>query len=267
MGLNRWRYDRMWRQLGSTFEHTLETSANLQHDVTSLLAQALVAKLPARDDSRWVKRLRAWDTRLTRDSAEAALYAVWLYRHLRPALAREILPSHPELIEGARSARGFLRKLDEKDYGDLLVQTLDGAAAETATLLGDDPAKWRWGDLHQARFRHPLYERAAGTLRQDMHLPAFGRGGDGSTTNVNNFRVEDFSIVHGASFSMILDVGNWDASRMTNTPGQSGDPRSPFYDNLLEGWANDGTFPLLFTRERILEHEALRIHLSPHTTN
>ena len=26
---------------------------------------------------------------------------------------------------------------------------------------------------------------------------------------------------------------------MTNAPGQSGDPRSHFYDNLLEGWATE----------------------------
>ena len=97
----------------------------------------------------------------------------------------------------------------------------------------------------------------------EMKLNAHERGGSGSTTNVNNFREDDFSIVHGASFSMVLDVGNWDASRMTNTPGQSGDPRSPFYDNLLAGWANDETFPLLFSREEILEHEAFRIVLTP----
>ena len=89
------------------------------------------------------------------------------------------------------------------------------------------------------------------------------RGGSGSTLNVNNFRGNDFSIVHGASFSMVLDVGNWDESRMTNTPGQSGDPRSPYYDNLLAGWAADDTFPLVYSRDKVLEHEAFRIRLTP----
>ncbi|MCG8404861.1 MAG: penicillin acylase family protein, partial [Phycisphaerales bacterium] len=73
----------------------------------------------------------------------------------------------------------------------------------------------------------------------------------------------DFSVVHGASFSMVLDVGNWDASRMSNSPGQSGDPRSPFYDNLLEGWARGQSFPLLYSRDRVLAHKALRISLLP----
>jgi penicillin amidase len=46
---------------------------------------------------------------------------------------------------------------------------------------------------------------------------------------------------------------------------QSGvsDPRSPFYDNLLEGWAKDGSFPLLYSREKILEHRAFTVTLTP----
>ena len=50
---------------------------------------------------------------------------------------------------------------------------------------------------------------------------------------------------------------------MTNTPGQSGDPRSPFYDNLLAGWAADETFPLLYSRKVIMEHQVQRIVLTP----
>ena len=50
---------------------------------------------------------------------------------------------------------------------------------------------------------------------------------------------------------------------MTNVPGQSGDPRSPFYDNLLQGWAEGASFPLLYDRDRILEHKAFSIQLVP----
>ena len=50
---------------------------------------------------------------------------------------------------------------------------------------------------------------------------------------------------------------------MTNTPGQSGNPESPYYDNLLEDWANDRTFPLLFSRKRIEENAAFTINLVP----
>ena len=62
---------------------------------------------------------------------------------------------------------------------------------------------------------------------------------------------------------MIVDVGNWDAARMTNAPGQSGDPRSRFYDNLLENWANDNELPMLFSRDAVESNRAFRIRLAP----
>ena len=58
-----------------------------------------------------------------------------------------------------------------------------------------------------------------------------------------------------------MDVGNWDEAKMTNVPGQSGDPRSRFYDNLLENWATDSHVPLLFSRERVEEGAVKRITL------
>ena len=36
---------------------------------------------------------------------------------------------------------------------------------------------------------------------------------------------------------MVLDVGDWDNSRVINTPGQSGDPASPHYGDLFPLWA------------------------------
>ena len=181
-----------------------------------------------------------------------------------PAFAVEVLPARPELIASSRGWRSLLRHIDEHESVQLLLATLARAERDAASLLGPDADSWRWGDLHKARFAHPLDARLAESeFAEEAALPEYPRGGDGTTTNVNTFRMADFSVVHGASFSMVLDVGDWDASRMTNAPGQSGDPRSPFYDNLLAGWAADETFPLLYSRTAILEHAVQRISLVP----
>ena len=96
-----------------------------------------------------------------------------------------------------------------------------------------------------------------------MRYPPYPRGGSGNTTNNTSFTPDDFLVRSGASFRMVLDVGNWDAARMTNAPGQSGDPRSPFYGNLLDGWATDGSFPLLYSEEQVRANKALVIRLTP----
>ena len=95
-----------------------------------------------------------------------------------------------------------------------------------------------------------------------MRYEAYPRGGSSNTTN-STWIGPDFTVTGGASFRMVADVGNWDAASMTNAPGQSGDPRSPFYDNLLEGWANEGSFPLVYSRQQVEAHKAFTIKLMP----
>jgi penicillin amidase len=50
---------------------------------------------------------------------------------------------------------------------------------------------------------------------------------------------------------------------MTNTPGQSGNPESPFYRNLFNDWANDKYFPALYSKEKILANTTERYNLAP----
>ena len=94
-------------------------------------------------------------------------------------------------------------------------------------------------------------------------MPVYPRGGTHNTANSTGFRSADLLVSRGASFRMVVDVGNWDAAQMTNAPGQSGDPRSRFYDNLLQGWAQDGHFPLIYSRAAVEKHAAFSIKLTP----
>jgi penicillin amidase len=86
------------------------------------------------------------------------------------------------------------------------------------------------------------------------------RGGNGSTVNqTGNGNLQ----TGGASFRIITDTRDWDASVGINTPGQSGNPGSPFYRNLFDLWAADQFFPLAYTRQRVEAVTAERIQLSP----
>jgi penicillin amidase len=67
----------------------------------------------------------------------------------------------------------------------------------------------------------------------------------------------------GASFRIIVDTGDWDRAVGMNTPGQAGDPESPFYRNLFDTWARDGFHPVLYSREKVEDATALRLELEP----
>ena len=68
---------------------------------------------------------------------------------------------------------------------------------------------------------------------------------------------------HGASFREILDFSDWDNSVGTSVPGQSGQPGSPFYGNLLPLWERGEYFPLVYSRAAVEKHTAHVLMLKP----
>ena len=255
-----WRARRLVEVLESQPHHTFADSLALQRDYTSPLARELIGRIPPSDRDPAATLLRGWDGVLAADSAAAALYVVWYYKHLNPALAEWAAPAGAQQLIRPIDSLAVVDLIDahRDEVAPLIANSLAAAWTDTQARLGRDPAQWRWGSLHKTAFRHPLGERLP-----QAAMPDYSRGGDGTTPNNTSFDGNDFSVTSGASWRMVLDVGNWDAARMTNAPGQSGDPNSPFYANLLEGWANDRSFPLLYSRGALDAHVVRIIRLSP----
>ena len=257
-----WRYDRLWQVLSGQDRHSLEDSDDLQRDYQSPLPPMVIERIPSSATGPAVAMLRGWDGVLEPDSSAGALFMIWLERHLVPALKARLLPAEPDTL-ASMHYRGILKLMDIPENAGLVTATLDAAYAETASVLGDDPNDWAWGSIHHTVFAHPLQHLADPDLAAQMALTPYPRGGASFTTNNTGSFNTTLKVNAGASYRQVIDVGNWDASTMTNAPGQSGDPRSPFYDNLLKGWAEDGAFPLLYSREKILEHREFTITLKP----
>ncbi len=262
-----WRYQRLWQSLAANSRHSPVDSAALQRDYHELLADEVLRRLP--DIGQFGEAgamLAGWDRVLTRDSAAGALWAIWFYDVLTPAIAEAIGGKHARLLEPL-DPYTVLNVLDGAkpaiNVRDLVSSSLSAAWRSARNQLGDDPTTWRWGKLHQIRFTHPLMAQLDAANRKTFSMPILERGGSGNTVNSTSFSGNDFQVRAGASWRMVLDVGNWNAARMTNAPGQSGDPRSAFYANLLQGWADDQDFPLLWSREQVDAEKAMVIRLVP----
>jgi len=251
----------------------------LQQDTLSLPAQRLIDLLAQVRPGEvgetlrpWVDRLLRWNAVLARDSAEAAVYELWL-KELPAAVFQPKLSAPVWTLLGTEiSPLGAIdvleavspRWLGEGEAGRAardaaLVRALGAALAKAGKLLGPDPAKWRWGSLHTTPFHHPLSTDDA--RRALFDLPSVERGGDGNT--VNAAVGPDFKAVHGASFREILDVADWDRSVATSVPGQSGQPGSPHYGDLLPLWADGLYFPLLYSREQVEKQSKEKLVLEP----
>ena len=272
-----YRRQRIDEVLNADDAMTVEGAVRLQTDYVSIPARRLHALLgrakPVPEAGPALELLGGWNAELAADSAAAALFEVWWRRHLEAEVGRRMAAAL-EADEDPLPVQdeNLLRILEELDprLGDAprrardeaLLDSLRAAWTDVSERLGPDPAAWRWGDLHQIELRHPLSAHLPDDIRRLADVGPVERGGSGDTVGNTSYG-DDFNQRSGASFRMVIDVGNWDASVAMNNPGQSGDPRSPHYRDLFEPWAADQAFPLLYTRPAILEAAEARIELIP----
>ncbi|QOZ37031.1 penicillin acylase family protein [Bradyrhizobium sp. CCBAU 53421] len=273
------RWQRIVEVLQANGKVTLADAMALQNDDTGMLARRLVALLkPLTSDDANVKKgldlLKAWDARDTEDSAAAAVYEVWIANHLGPVLLKTTAPKAAELIAPEASSIsaivGYLEKPDAALGSDLagerdrvLRDSLGEAVADVADKLGPDASMWRWGRLHVAKFDHALMPLADKATSAQMQVGPLAFGGAANVPRAATYRRSDYHLLSGASFRMVLDVGNWDASRTINTPGQSGDPFSGHYRDLAPLWATGQYVPLLYSRPAVEAATAEAITLTP----
>jgi penicillin amidase len=209
---------------------SMEDSRALQHDTYSLRGAAdqlafrgWTAKDPAVERAR--DMVAKWDAKFVRDSVPAAIYITW--RRMADQRGRAGQPAASDADRPAQVEAGLQR------------------AIETLTAdFGADWNQWRYGRVHTQAFAHPILK--------EFDLPTVERRGGNGTVGAD-----------GATFREIIDVSNWDRSLTINTPGQSGQPESPFYGNLLRLWANDEYFQMAFTRKAVDAKAAHRLTLRP----
>jgi penicillin G amidase len=266
------RMERIAEVLSANDKGSIEDSMALQVDAvcrTALRGAALLRGLTSTDPEvdRTLRLLEDWDGNETIDSAAAAVAEVWLNKHLGPHILAELTTEAAAGLVAFGSPYAVTSYLQDGALGEardaVLLASLRTALDEIAERLGPDMATWTWGALHHARFIPAAAELADPELRDQMiHGPA-PIPGSAFTVRAATYRMEDFATTNGASFRMVVDVGEWDNSRVINTPGQSGDPASAHYSDLFPLWAEGKYVPMLWTRAAVDAAASQVIELRP----
>ncbi len=242
---------------------TMEDMKALQTDYLSIPARILVPMLKEYDFSDKAAeaktKLNDWDYRLETSSVPAAIYVAWENQIKNMANYRFIPKEAKGIIKTLQMKRimDWITKPDshfganpilgrDKFLKDAFIK----AVSELETNLGSDMSQWHYG---QAKNKHTYMEHALShavndATRSKLDLGPLPRGGNAYTPGSTGGNLRQSS---GASFRMIVNTGDWDAAIGTNGPGQSGNPDSPFYNNLFEPWAKDKYFPVYYSRNKI----------------
>jgi penicillin G amidase len=154
-------------------------------------------------------------------------YAAALYRFVAPGITDSV-----RALQSVADRKAALEPWIRRGIDSLRVR------------FGSDPAEWRWGKFNRSQFPHAFVK--------SYDIPPVERhGGSGFVAAV------------GATYRQIIDMNDLDASVATNAPGQSAQPGSPFYKNLVDAYGRGEYFPLAFSRGTVERVQAHRLVLTP----
>jgi len=207
---------------------SVEDHQRIQHDAYSLTA------------GRDIPMFKGWTARNPDVERARAMIAAWDGILTKETTAGALFVRWRGLVDPAAWTTKEPQRHALVEAG--LVKAVDRLRRD----FGMEWAAWRYGRIAQTPLPHMFVPA--------FDLPPVERPGAFGTLNAN-----------GANFRRIVDLSNLDKSVWTNAPGQSGQPGSPFYDNLRDGLGNGAYRPLLFTRAAVEKRAAYRLNLRPGT--
>jgi len=226
--------------------------------------------------------LETWDGVVTADSPAAAVFEFFVAeivqrvvaakapRAAQWALGAGFTPIAPFSIFAVRRVGHLVRLLREQPVGwferpwpQEMADALTKVVKSLRKHYGDEPDRWAWGRVRPLTLRHPVGERAP--LDRVFNLGPFPWGGDTNTVGQafappSDPTTNPLSI---ASLRMVVDVGNWEESRFALPGGQSGNPLSPHYDDLLPLWQRGEGAPIAWSPEEVARVARSTLHLVP----
>ena len=264
---------------GSDFD--LGAFAAIQADQRSLLAEDLLPILLAAEPATpaaaaAIRELRAWDRVMRQDGRAPLLFAAW-YRELsRLIQADELGPMfrsfwgvRPLFMEQILKHRQIwcddVATKPVETCAELASRALDLALADLARRFGSDQADWRWGEAHPARMAHAIFGDQP-LLDRLFNIETPSGGGD-TTVDVGHFASGDearpFASIHAATYRGLYDLADLDRSRWIAATGQSGNPLSGHYRDLMRLWARGETVPMTRRPEAYASGAIGRLRLVP----
>jgi penicillin G amidase len=289
-----YRAARIERLLQSRPRFTVRDFQNMQTDVYSVQAESLQPYMILAEgvdmlERRIVRELETWNFFMEVDSFAAAAYQVMRIHLLDLVFGDKLGPLHRHFkgisFSNIFSASAFsgkasltlARLLEQEEswwYHDASTgqprtrqQVLNLALKQTAVtlrdLIGQDPRKWAWGKVHQVEFNH-LFGRGR-FLRAMFNRGQYPIGGDEDTVWMTASDLQmPFGLVRtSATYRQVLDVGDWDRSTAVLSTGQSGQPTSPHYADMIELWREGDQHPMLWTRRAVDAATAATLWLRP----
>ena len=251
-----YRGERVNSILESKDTFNMEDMTNLQIDYFSIPSKQIInmSKDYITNNLEYFKKLIEWDNILDKNSIEAGLYIEWqtqiyfefIKKYVPESVQKYLDVQIYKVIEG-------ISKMSDQEKTEFLNKTFDLTIKSLIKKYGEENSGWVYGqeNYKHVKIYHPLEKVVNDSIKDIIGLETYPRGGDGFTPGSTSSELNQRS---GGSFRVVINTKDWDNSFASNSPGQSGNPKSKFYKNLYEDWANDKFFPLLYSKSKVLKN-------------
>ncbi len=239
--------------LGGLNKITLDDIQALQNDNTNLLAREVMPALLARlrpdttqeNVRKVLGRFPKWDFKNAPEAISATVFEEW-WRQLEKAIWRDELPSPmriPEtyityqILTKDTSARWFdnIRTAAKEDINTIINQSFQETMAMLEKKHGPVGEAWQWGKHKNTSIKH---------LAQ---IP--GMGIEGLMIGGGSRIVNATTSTHGPSWRMVVLMEERVKAYGIYPGGQSGNPGSPYYADMVERWRLGELAELLYLKD------------------
>jgi len=261
--------------------------ADVYNEAAATLAPGFIAAGQAAggDAARAAALLQNWDFRMTRDSVAASMFEVTagnLAREtIEPVLGKKLYDVYQSNVSASEIYTvlinltamptppffGMRNTSDSTASRDKAVaKALADAYSQLQTRFGPDTSTWQWGTMHTATFAHPL--ASVTPINLIYGVAPVQRPGDSVTVSVGGdggFSADPPSYAQHTVSSMrqIIDLSNLDQSLWVTTTGESGNPFSPYYQDLVPLWNTNAYQQMDYSPAAVAKQTASLLTLTP----
>lgn len=239
-------------RLAAMHNATIDSLRELQNDTYSIRAQDVLPALlsyVAKDklnagQQKALKIIRRWDKHFDANSIGATIFNTWWVKFYG-AVWYDEFGNDDVLMQPSpdRTVKLLVKEPQSKWFDnvktkavetctDIVTQSFTGTVDSLVKKFGEPGPAWEWGKAKSTYINHLA------------NLDGFGTGkfiADGTGTTVNALLNG-----HGPSWRMVVQMGPKVQGYGIFPGGQSGNPGSLYYDDMLKTWQNGELKPLLF---------------------
>lgn len=288
--LDGYRVDRIYELLSARDDWDVDAVGQMHLDRVTNVYRDLRALLESADDSDLdagvaLDLLAGWDGDLAPDSAAATVFELTV-AELCHRMVRAKAPNAASwgtgrsavelLAAGSVGSRRIQHMVDvaarrpdgwfPHGWSREMSSVLGSVVRRLRTDHGDDPAGWGWGVVRPLTLEHPV-GMAAAPLSKIFNLGPFPWGGSAHTicngaVDLNHPLTNPYGI---ASLRMVVELGDWDNASFVLPGGNSGNPASPHYDDMVEPFLAGSGVPMAWSERAVDAATTATLRLSPGT--